>query len=45
MNDAGTKYLLEDIQKELLDLADITIDYGLLKYNRYQRSSTSTYIP
>lgn len=41
----GTKYRREDIQQEINDIADIAIDYGLLKYNRYQRSSTSTYSP
>ncbi|KAI1391659.1 uncharacterized protein F4822DRAFT_397405 [Hypoxylon trugodes] len=27
----GTKYQVEDINKELIDIADIVIDYGLLK--------------
>ena len=42
---AGTKFRVEDIQQELVDVADIVIDYGLLKYHKYQRSSTSMCIP
>lgn len=37
----GTKYRREDIQPELNEIADIALDYGLLKYNMYRRSSTS----
>ncbi|KAH8887147.1 hypothetical protein GQ53DRAFT_656421 [Thozetella sp. PMI_491] len=36
----GTKYRVEDIQKEIKDAADIIIDYGLLKWWVHGRSST-----
>lgn len=36
----GTKFRIEDIPQELLDLADVVIDYGLRKYHKYQRSAT-----
>jgi len=36
----GVKYRLCDIQPEIIDIADVTIDYGLCKYHHYGRSST-----
>jgi len=36
----GTKYRVEDINKEILDIADIVIDYGLVKWWIHGRSST-----
>lgn len=36
----GVKYRLEDIEDEVLQSADLVIDYGLCKYHMYQRSST-----
>ncbi|PPR79345.1 MAG: hypothetical protein CFH01_00470 [Alphaproteobacteria bacterium MarineAlpha2_Bin1] len=36
----GTKFCIEDMQPEILEIADIIIDYGLMKYNLYGQSST-----
>jgi tRNA A37 threonylcarbamoyladenosine synthetase subunit TsaC/SUA5/YrdC len=36
----GTKCRIEDIQPEILEIADVIIDYGLRPYHLYQRSST-----
>ena len=36
----GTKYRVEDINKEILDIADIVIDYGLVKWWIHGGSST-----
>jgi tRNA A37 threonylcarbamoyladenosine synthetase subunit TsaC/SUA5/YrdC len=36
----GVKFRVEDIQPEVLEEADIVVDYGLAKYHMYQRSST-----
>jgi tRNA A37 threonylcarbamoyladenosine synthetase subunit TsaC/SUA5/YrdC len=36
----GVKYRLEDIEDELVQSAELVIDYGLCKYHVYQRSST-----
>ena len=36
----GTKFCIEDMQSEILEIADIVIDYGLMKYNLYGQSST-----
>ena len=36
----GTKYRAEDIQPEILAIADLVIDYGLCKYHAYRRSAT-----
>lgn len=36
----GTKFLVDDIQQEVQDIADIVVDYGLGKYYQYRRSST-----
>lgn len=37
---AGTKYVVEDVPKELIDIADIVIDYGLVHWGSHGRSST-----
>ena len=37
---AGTKFRIEDIEPEIMDIADIVIDHGLRKYHPYQASST-----
>ena len=37
---AGTKFRVEDIEPEILEIADIIIDYGLRKYHLYSASST-----
>lgn len=36
----GTKFRVEDMEPEILAIADIVIDYGLRKYHLYQASST-----
>jgi tRNA A37 threonylcarbamoyladenosine synthetase subunit TsaC/SUA5/YrdC len=36
----GTKFRVEDIEPEIRAIADITIDYGLMKYHPWQASST-----
>jgi tRNA A37 threonylcarbamoyladenosine synthetase subunit TsaC/SUA5/YrdC len=36
----GVKYRVEDIKDEVIQSADLVIDYGLCKYHTYQRSST-----
>lgn len=36
----GTRFAVEDIQQEIRDIADITIDYGLRKYHTYRRGGT-----
>ena len=36
----GTKFCIEDMQPEILEIADVIIDYGLMKYNLYGQSST-----
>lgn len=36
----GTKFRIEDIEKEVLDVADVVIDYGLMRWAVYRRSST-----
>lgn len=36
----GTKFRVEDIEPEIRTIADITIDYGLMKYHPWQASST-----
>ncbi|KAI0844611.1 hypothetical protein F5Y00DRAFT_273942 [Daldinia vernicosa] len=40
LSGTGTKYRVDDINKELIDIADIVIDYGLLKWWVHGRSST-----
>ncbi|KAI1419994.1 hypothetical protein F5Y12DRAFT_166740 [Xylaria sp. FL1777] len=36
----GGKYLVEDIEREVYECADLVVDYGLQRYHRYQRSGT-----
>jgi tRNA A37 threonylcarbamoyladenosine synthetase subunit TsaC/SUA5/YrdC len=36
----GVKFRVQDIQPEVLEQADLVLDYGLAKYHTYQRSST-----
>lgn len=36
----GTKFRVEDIEPEILAIADVTINYGLMKYHPWQASST-----
>ncbi len=36
----GTKFLIEDIEPELREIADVCIDHGLRKYHLYRASST-----
>jgi tRNA A37 threonylcarbamoyladenosine synthetase subunit TsaC/SUA5/YrdC len=36
----GVKFRVEDIQPEVVEGADLVVDYGLAKYHLYQRSST-----
>jgi len=36
----GTKFRATDIEQEVRDAADIVIDYGLMRWSRYGRSST-----
>ena len=37
---AGTKFRVQDIEPELLNIADLVIDHGLRKYHHYRASST-----
>jgi tRNA A37 threonylcarbamoyladenosine synthetase subunit TsaC/SUA5/YrdC len=37
---SGTKFCVEDIQPEIMAIADIVIDHGLQRYHRYAASST-----
>ena len=37
---SGTKFRVEDIEPEIIDIADIVIDQGLRKYHLYRASST-----
>ena len=36
----GTKFRVEDIEPEIMAIADVVIDYGLMKYHLWQASST-----
>ncbi|KAI0527761.1 DHBP synthase RibB-like alpha/beta domain-containing protein [Xylaria bambusicola] len=36
----GAKFLIEDIEPEVFQSADLVVDYGLQRYHRYQRSGT-----
>lgn len=36
----GTKFRVEDIEQEVIDAADIVIDYGLQRWSHYAKSST-----
>ncbi|MBJ88335.1 MAG: hypothetical protein CMO98_00605 [Woeseia sp.] len=40
LSNAGTKFLVTDIEPQILDIADVVIDHGLRKYHLYQKSST-----
>ena len=37
---AGTNFCVEDIQAEIISIADVVIDHGLQKYHHYRQSST-----
>ena len=37
---SGTKFVVSDIEPEIIDIADIVIDHGLRKYHLYEASST-----
>jgi tRNA A37 threonylcarbamoyladenosine synthetase subunit TsaC/SUA5/YrdC len=37
---SGTKFNSDDIEPEIRAIADISIDYGLMKYHPYKASST-----
>lgn len=36
----GVKFRVEDIEKQIIDAADIVIDYGLMRWRVYAKSST-----
>ena len=36
----GTKFRVEDIEQEVIDAADLVIDYGLMRWANYKKSST-----
>jgi hypothetical protein len=36
----GTKFRVEDIEAEIVEAADIVIDYGLMRWSAYRKSST-----
>lgn len=36
----GTKFRVEDIEPEVIDAADLVIDYGLMRWSNYRKSST-----
>jgi tRNA A37 threonylcarbamoyladenosine synthetase subunit TsaC/SUA5/YrdC len=36
----GPRFRVEDIPQELIEIADVVIDYGLRRYHTYQRSAT-----
>ncbi len=36
----GPRFRVEDIPQELLDIADVVVDYGIRRYHVYQRSAT-----
>lgn len=36
----GTKFRVEDIEPEVMQIADVVIDHGLMKYHPWQASST-----
>ena len=36
----GTKFRIDDIQPEIIGIADVVVDYGLCRYHHYRRSST-----
>lgn len=37
---SGTKFRVEDIEPDIIDIADIVVDHGLRKYHLYRASST-----
>ncbi|MEO1102331.1 MAG: hypothetical protein AAFW98_01150, partial [Pseudomonadota bacterium] len=37
---AGTNFCVEDVQPEIIAIADTVIDHGLQKYHPYKMSST-----
>ena len=37
---SGTKFRVEEIEPEIIDIADIVIDHGLRTYHLYRSSST-----
>lgn len=36
----GTKFRVEDIEQDVIDAADLVIDYGLMRWANYRKSST-----
>jgi tRNA A37 threonylcarbamoyladenosine synthetase subunit TsaC/SUA5/YrdC len=40
LTNTGTKFRVQDIPRQLLEIANTVIDHGLRKYHRYQRSAT-----
>lgn len=36
----GTKFRVEDMEPEILEIADVIVDYGLMKYHLWKASST-----
>ena len=40
LTNTGTKFRVQDIPHQLIEIADVVIDYGLRKYHHYQRSAT-----
>ena len=40
LSGTGVKFRVQDIQPEVIEQADLIVDYGLAKYHHYQRSST-----
>jgi tRNA A37 threonylcarbamoyladenosine synthetase subunit TsaC/SUA5/YrdC len=40
LSGTGVKFRVQDVQQEVIDEADLVVDYGLAKYHMYQRSST-----
>ncbi|KAJ9615860.1 hypothetical protein H2200_001937 [Cladophialophora chaetospira] len=40
LSGTGTKYCVQDINQEILDIANIVIDYGIVKFGFHGRSST-----
>jgi len=36
----GVKFRVGDIEPDIIEAADIVIDYGLMRWNRYAKSST-----
>lgn len=36
----GTKFCVEDIEREVIEAADLVVDYGLMRWANYRKSST-----